>query len=104
MSEWTEWTYVCDSGERYRYRQCEGSNPLAYTSDGNGIVTPQRAPQYGGERDCASEYINGLYFYTKQTETRTQPYCNRKCFKSFSKLKQCKIIFGEKFDRTLIDN
>ena len=83
MSEWTEWTYVCDSGERYRYRQCEGSNPLAYTGDGNGIVTPQRTPQYGGERDCASEYINGQYISTKQTETRTQPYCNRKCVNHF---------------------
>ena len=78
ISEWTEWTYVCDNAERSRYRQCEGSNPQAYTSDNNGIVMPQRTPQYGGERDCVSEYIKGIYTFTKQTETRSRPYCNRK--------------------------
>ena len=79
ISEWTEWTYVCDSGDRYRYRQCPGSNPRAYTND--GIVKPPRTPQYGGERDCDTEHIDGHWQDdTRQRESRSQPYCKRKQF------------------------
>ena len=79
ISEWTDWSTVCDNGDRYRYRQCPGSYPRAWTSDGNGIVMPPRTPQYGGERDCQNVNVDGYWQYdTRQQETRSQPYCNRK--------------------------
>ena len=30
LSDWSNWTYVCDSAEKYRYRQCSGSNPKGH--------------------------------------------------------------------------
>ena len=54
---WSTCNQICDTGTKYRDRQCPGSNPLGT------INKPGKTPQYGGERDCSGD-------------TREQPNCN----------------------------
>ena len=54
---WSTCNQICDTGTKYRDRQCPGSNPLGT------INKPSKTPQYGGERDCSGD-------------TREQPNCN----------------------------
>ena len=56
-NSWTACNQICDTGTKYRDRQCPGSNPLGT------INKPAKTPQYGGERDCAGD-------------SREQPNCN----------------------------
>ena len=56
-NSWTACNQICDTGTKYRDRQCAGSNPLGT------INKPAKTPQYGGERDCAGD-------------SREQPNCN----------------------------
>ena len=52
---WTLWdaysscTEICDTGTKFRNRQCAGSNPVGH------INKPSKTAQYGGERDCAGD-------------------------------------------------
>ena len=69
---WSTCNQICDTGTKYRDRQCPGSNPLGT------INKPAKTPQYGGERDCSGD-------------TREQPNCNtHSCSR---KLKLMDVLF-----------
>ena len=64
---WNSWSgcnQICNTGSRYRDRQCPGSVPLG------DINRPPKTAQYGGQRDCANN--------PRHTENCNTFYCNRK--------------------------
>lgn len=46
---WSDCNQICDTGTRFRNRQCPGSNPVGR------INIPPKTAQYGGERDCSGD-------------------------------------------------
>ena len=73
---WTSWnswstcTEICNTGTRYRDRQCPGSVPLGT------INRPPKTAQYGGERDC--------YGDPRETVNCNELTCARKLLSLFT--------------------
>ena len=63
-NSWSSCNQICNTGSRYRDRQCPGSVPLG------DINRPPKTAQYGGQRDCANN--------PRHTENCNTFYCNRK--------------------------